>query len=163
MDKPGLSKRFKPNARSPKRIEMRALLEMSAKLRESYQLTKTCSMCKTVLLRPVKLGCGHGYCDFCLSAWKQLYTMCPLCPSEENLAQYVENRERSILNNPSIHEDINTRERIESEEPKLSGELQQKECANETIQSSSVTSNSTQIFVVNKDPYVISSDEESNN
>ncbi|XP_022168899.1 E3 ubiquitin-protein ligase rnf8-B-like [Myzus persicae] len=42
---------------------------------EEYQ----CPVCKEVLIKPVLVGCGHMFCEWCIDKWLEKYNHCPTC------------------------------------------------------------------------------------
>jgi hypothetical protein len=38
-----------------------------------------CPVCLTVKQGCLKLPCGHGFCEPCISQWFQTRTTCPMC------------------------------------------------------------------------------------
>ena len=39
----------------------------------------TCSVCMDELTKPVKLSCGHVFCEACIAQWFEKEDTCPLC------------------------------------------------------------------------------------
>ena len=39
----------------------------------------TCSVCMDELTKPIKLSCGHVFCEACIAQWFEKEDTCPLC------------------------------------------------------------------------------------
>lgn len=40
---------------------------------------RSCSVCMDELTRPIKLSCGHVFCEACIAQWFEKEDTCPLC------------------------------------------------------------------------------------
>jgi len=47
--------------------------------REKIEKYLTCPICTEIFDNPIRISCGHTFCDDCLSEWGKKSSFCPLC------------------------------------------------------------------------------------
>ena len=72
--------------------------------REKIEKYLTCPICTEIFDNPIRISCGHTFCEDCLSEWGRKSNFCPLCRKQySNEYSGKDLIAQSIINDSIVH------------------------------------------------------------